>query len=143
MIRQAGFSVRENRIVEEFICGSAPAGVRPGFCRLLDRIESGDVLGMTRLDRLGRNAMDISQTAERLAEEGVRVHCLALDGVDLTNSAGRMTMQVIGSVAEFERDLLIERIRAGLMHAPCGEEASGTAVLPQTKTETVDTGPAG
>jgi DNA invertase Pin-like site-specific DNA recombinase len=46
-----------------------------------------------------------------------RVHCLALGGVDLTNSAGRMTMQVIAAVAEFERNLLIERTQAGLSRA--------------------------
>lgn len=116
-IRQAGFDVRPARLVEECISGSAPASERPGFCRLLDRMEAGDVLVVTRLDRLGRNAMDVRHTVERLAEAGIRVHCLALGGVDLTSSAGRMTMQVIGAVAEFERDLLIERTRAGIMRA--------------------------
>jgi putative DNA-invertase from lambdoid prophage Rac len=48
---------------------------------------------------------------------GVRVHCLALGGVDLTSPAGRMTMQVINAVAEFEKDLLIERTRFGLARA--------------------------
>jgi hypothetical protein len=43
-----------------------------------------------------------------LKKIGIRVHCLALGGVDLTSSAGKMTMGVINSVAQFERDLLIE-----------------------------------
>jgi putative DNA-invertase from lambdoid prophage Rac len=116
-IRQAGFAVRGNRIIEECISGSVSAGERPGFCRLLDRMEEGDILVVTRLDRLGRNAMDVRATVERLAGEGIRVHCLALGGVDLTSSAGRMTMQVIGAVAEFERDLLIERTQAGIERA--------------------------
>lgn len=116
-IKQAGFDVRPARIVEECISGSAPASERAGFCRLLDRMENGDVLVVTRLDRLGRNAMDVRHTVEGLAEAGIRVHCLALGGVDLTSSAGRMTMQVIGAVAEFERDLLIERTQAGIMRA--------------------------
>jgi len=51
---------------------------------------------------------------ESLAALGVRVHCLALGGVDLTSAAGKMTMQVIAAVAEFERDLLVERTQAGL-----------------------------
>ena len=52
-----------------------------------------------------------------MAEDGIKVHCLALGGVDLTSSAGRMTMSVINAVAEFERDLLIERTQAGLRRA--------------------------
>ena len=56
-------------------------------------------------------------TVERLAALGVRVHCLALGGVDLTSPAGRMTMGVVNAVAEFERDLLIERTHAGLERA--------------------------
>ena len=62
---------------------------------------------VTKLDRLGRNAMDVRATVEELAASGVRVHCLALGGVDLTSAAGKMTMQVLNAVAEFERDLLI------------------------------------
>jgi putative DNA-invertase from lambdoid prophage Rac len=72
----------------------------------------GDVLVVTKLDRLGWNAMDVRLTVEKLAGEGVRVHCLALGGVDLTSAAGKMTMGVISAVAEFERDLLIERTQA-------------------------------
>ena len=72
---------------------------------------------VTKLDRLGRNAMDVRATVEQLDKLGVRVHCLALGGVDLTSPAGKMTMQVIAAVAEFERDLLIERTQAGLERA--------------------------
>jgi hypothetical protein len=71
----------------------------------------------TELDRLGRNAMDVRQTVEHLAANSIRVHCLALGGVDLTSPAGKMTMQVLGAVAEFERDLLIERTQQGLKRA--------------------------
>lgn len=75
------------------------------------------MLIVTKLDRLGRNAMDVRQTAEHLATNGIRVHCLALGGVDLTSAAGKMTMQVLSAVAEFERDLLIERTHAGINRA--------------------------
>jgi putative DNA-invertase from lambdoid prophage Rac len=53
----------------------------------------------------------------KLEEIGIRVHCLALGGVDLTSSAGKMTMNVINAVAQFERDLLIERTQSGLARA--------------------------
>jgi len=116
-VRAAGFDVQASRVVEETISGSIAATERPGFQRLLDKMESGDVLIVTKLDRLGRNAMDVRQTVEHLATNGIRVHCLALGGVDLTSAAGKMTMQVLGAVAEFERDLLIERTQAGLARA--------------------------
>lgn len=116
-IAQAGFAVTQARTIAETISGSVAAPERPGFAKLRERMESGDVLIVTKLDRLGRNAMDVRQTVEALAAQGVRVHCLALGGVDLTSPAGKMTMQVIAAVAEFERDLLIERTQSGMARA--------------------------
>ena len=116
-IASAGFEVTPQRTISETISGSVAASERKGFRKLLDKLESGDVLVVTKLDRLGRNAMDVRVTVEALTELGVRVHCLALGGVDLTSAAGKMTMGVIAAVAEFERDLLIERTQAGLARA--------------------------
>lgn len=116
-IEAAGFKVEAYRIIEEHISGSVAASDRPGFSRLLDRMEHGDVLIVTKLYRLGRNAIDIRKTVEKLSELNIRVHCLALGGVDLTSPAGKMTMQVISAVAEFERDLLVERTHAGIARA--------------------------
>lgn len=124
-IEAAGFAIDPKRIVVETVSGSIAAMERKGFARLLDRLESGDVLIVTKLDRLGRNAMDLRATVERLAAEGVRVHCLALGGVDLTSAAGKMTMGVIAAVAEFERDLLIERTQSGLARAKAAGKVLG------------------
>jgi putative DNA-invertase from lambdoid prophage Rac len=124
-IAAAGFAVEPRRVITETISGSVAASQRPGFRRLLDRLESGDVLVVTKLDRLGRNAMDVRATVDALAAIGVRVHCLALGGTDLTSSAGRMTMQVIAAVAEFERDLLVERTQAGLGRAKAAGRSIG------------------
>ena len=116
-IATAGFTVQKGRAITETVSGSVPAMERKGFLALLNKLELADVLIVTKLDRLGRNAMDVRATVERLAAIGVRVHCLALGGVDLTSPAGRMTMGVIAAVAEFERDLLIERTQSGLTRA--------------------------
>lgn len=89
------------------------------------RLEEGDVLVVTKLDRLGRNAMDVRATVDALAVDGVRVYCLALGGMDLTSPAGKMTMGVINAVAEFERDLLIERTQAGLARAKAEGKSLG------------------
>ncbi len=116
-ITNAGFSLTPQRTITETVSGSVTAIERKGFGRLLNKLESGDVLVVTKLDRLGRNAMDVRATVETLTSLGVRVICLALGGVDLTSSAGKMTMQVVNAMAEFERDLLIERTQAGLARA--------------------------
>jgi putative DNA-invertase from lambdoid prophage Rac len=116
-IAAAGFAVAPHRVVAETVSGSEAIARRREFGRLLDRLEAGDVLVVTRLDRLGRDAIDVAGTVARLEGMGVRVHCLALGGVDLTSSAGRMTMGVINAVAQFERDLLIERTQSGLARA--------------------------
>ncbi|MGV0126935.1 recombinase family protein [Burkholderia gladioli] len=124
-IEAAGFSVDKRRVITESISGSVSADQRPGFAELLLKMEEGDVLIVTKLDRLGRNAMDVRATVEALARRGIRIHCLALGGVDLTSAAGRMTMQVLNAVAEFERDLLIERTQAGIARARADGKAMG------------------
>ncbi len=124
-IEGAGFAIDPKRIVAETVSGSVAAVERKGFSKLLDRMEAGDVLIVTKLDRLGRSALDVRNTIDRLAAEGIRVHCLALGGVDLTSAAGRMTMSVIIAVAEFERDLLIERTQAGLQRAKAAGKTLG------------------
>ena len=131
-IKAAGFKVEPRRVVTETVSGNVATSQRRGFTRLLDRLEPGDVLVVTKLDRLGRNVMDVGSTVAKLAELAVRVHCLALGGVDLTSSTGKLTMNVINAVAEFERDLLIERIQAGLSRAKAEGKTLGR---PQSLTD--------
>jgi putative DNA-invertase from lambdoid prophage Rac len=116
-IKAAGFDVDKRRVIEETVSGGVAASQRPGFARLADRLEAGDVLVVTKLDRLGRNVIDVRQTVDALAERNVKVHCLALGGADLTSAAGKMIMSVLGAIAEFERDLLRERTAAGIERA--------------------------
>lgn len=136
-IAAAGFAVDQKRVIAETVSGSVAAMERAGFTKLVDRLEAGDVLIVTKLDRLGRNAMDVRATVERLAADGVRVHCLALGGVDLTSAAGKMTMGVIAAVAEFERDLLVERTQAGLTRAKAQGKTLGrpSALSPHQQDE--------
>ena len=133
-IAQAGFQITKSRTITETVSGSVAANERAGFRKLLDKLESDDVLVVTKLDRLGRNAMDVRATVDSLAGMGVRVHCLALGGVDLTSPAGKMTMGVIAAVAEFERDLLIERTLSGQARA----REAGTHMGRPAKTSEAD-----
>jgi putative DNA-invertase from lambdoid prophage Rac len=124
-IEVAGFRIEPRRVVSETISGSSAIEQRPGFMKLMDRLERDDVLIVTKMDRLGRNAIDVATIVEKMASIGVRVYCLALGGVDLASPAGRMTMGVINHVAQFERDLLIERTQAGLERARAGGSTLG------------------
>lgn len=116
-ISAAGFVVEPHRIHVESISGKTSAFERPVFKQLVSKLESGDVLIVTKLDRLGRSTPDVLSTVSSLAFAGVKIHCLALGGMDLTSPAGKMTMSVLAAVAEFERDLLVERTQAGLARA--------------------------
>lgn len=113
-IEAAGFQIEPRRIVAETVLGSTAIAQRRGFSRLMDRSESGDILIVTKLDRLGRDTIDVSTTVKLLAQIGVKAYRLALGGADLNSSSGTMTMQVLNAVARFEQDLLIERTQSGL-----------------------------
>ncbi len=116
-IAQAGYQIEERRYVEEKVSGSVPALQRPGFARLLDRIEAGDTVVVTKLDRLGRDSIDVQQTVKLFQGRGVRLVVLQLGNLDLTSSAGELMVKMLAAVADFERDLIIERTQAGLARA--------------------------
>ncbi len=125
----AGFKIEPQRIIEEKVSGSTCATQRTGFAKLLERMEAGDILVVTKLDRLGRDTIDLMQTVQQLEHKGIKVHCLALGGVDLTSAAGKMTMGVLAAVAQFERDQLIERTQAGLARAKAEGVTLGRPVV--------------
>ena len=117
-IEQAGFQgIGPRRVVAETVSGSVSAMQREGFASLVSKLEGGDVLVVTRMDRLGRNVSDVLNTVEMLGGLGVRVHCIQLGGMDLTSSTGKLTMGILAHVAAFERELLVERTQAGLTRA--------------------------
>ena len=72
---------------------------------------------VSKLDRLGRDAIDVLQTVRHLGDGGVRVVVLQLGNTDLTSPAGKLLLSMLAAVAELERDLLVERTQAGLARA--------------------------
>jgi putative DNA-invertase from lambdoid prophage Rac len=135
-IKSAGFRLPDYRLVSETVSGSVAAMQRPQFKRLVDRLEPGDILVVTKLDRLGRDAIDVSTTVADLADIRVRVYCLALGGTDLTSSSGQLTMNVLNAVAQFERDLLRERTHAGLEAAKAKGKRLGRPPVLSPESET-------
>jgi DNA invertase Pin-like site-specific DNA recombinase len=105
---------------DEGVSGSMQASARPEFRKLLETLEkaNGDrQLIVTKLDRLGRDTIDILSTVRKLEDRGVGVIVLQLGKLDLTSAAGKMTLGVLSAVAEMERDLIRERTRTGLERA--------------------------
>src|ERR671914_1917590 len=89
---------------------------RPGLINALDHLRSGDTLVVWRLDRLGRSLPHLIETVTALAGRGVGFKSLT-ESIDTTNTGGRLIFHIFGALAEFERDLIRERTRAGLTAA--------------------------
>jgi DNA invertase Pin-like site-specific DNA recombinase len=99
------------------ISGKTTAMQRPQFSRLLDKIRDGETLVVSKLDRLGRDAVDVLQTVQMLASRQIRVIVHQLGQTDLTSAAGKLLLTMLAAVAAMERDLLVERTQAGLQRA--------------------------
>lgn len=117
-ITSRGYAVEPHRVVEEQCSGSTPAMSRPLFKNLVDnKLEHGDTLVVLKLDRLGRDNIDVQQTIALLIERGVKVVSLDLPVSDLASSEGKLMLQLFSVFAEFERNRLIERTQEGLKRA--------------------------
>jgi DNA invertase Pin-like site-specific DNA recombinase len=87
---------------------------RPELHKMLDQLRSGDTLIVWKLDRLSRSLKDLLTILERVSAAGAKFRSLT---IDTSGPAGRMLMQMVGSFAEFEREMIRERTRAGLLEA--------------------------
>jgi DNA invertase Pin-like site-specific DNA recombinase len=81
---------------------------RPGLADLIVYVREGDTVVVWKLDRLGRNMLHILQTVKALTDRGVTL-VSTTDGIDSSTAAGRMMIGVLGSLAEYERELVRER----------------------------------
>lgn len=86
---------------------------RPVLHRMLDQLRKGDVVVVWKLDRLSRSLKDLLVIMERIKQAGAGFKSLT-EAIDTTTPAGRMMMQMVGSFAEFEREMIRERTKAGL-----------------------------
>ncbi|MDI1390350.1 recombinase family protein [Escherichia coli] len=86
---------------------------RPGLKRALRRLRAGDVLVVWKLDRLGRSVRDLITLVSELQARGVNFRSLT-DSIDTSTPAGRFFFHVMGALAEMERELIVERTKAGL-----------------------------
>lgn len=102
------------KIYSDTLSGAKPE--RPGLSAAIDYMRSEDSLVVTRLDRLGRSALDILRTVQDLDSRGIRIEALDTQ-LDTRTRAGKLVLSVLASMAEFERNLIVERTFEGLAHA--------------------------
>jgi DNA invertase Pin-like site-specific DNA recombinase len=113
------------RIFAETVSGSRRE--RPELDALLDYIRSGDVLVIAKLDRLGRSLHHLLDTIADLDAKGIGLRSLN-EGIDTTTSTGRLLLHILGAIAQFERDLIIERTNVGLSAARARGRVGGRPI---------------
>lgn len=117
-IRQAGYDVPDNRVVSETVSGGVQAMKRKGFADMvIHKLENGDKLVVLKLDRLGRDNIDVQQTISMLVEKGIDVVSLDLPVSNLASAEGKLMLQMFSAFAEFEKSRIVERTKEGLERA--------------------------
>ncbi|MBB4064232.1 recombinase family protein [Gellertiella hungarica] len=109
---------------------------RPELERALEYAREGDVFVVTKLDRLARSMPDLVRIRDTLQAKGVTLKILAL-GIDTSTPTGKLMMNLLGSIAEFERDIMLERQREGIAKAKEEGKYKGRAPTAQRKAEDV------
>jgi DNA invertase Pin-like site-specific DNA recombinase len=102
------------RIYEEKASGAKAE--RPELMRLLDNTREGDVIIVWKLDRLARSLRQLIDTTVLLNQRGVELHSLT-ENINTTTPSGKLTFHIFAALAEFERDILRQRVNAGLKAA--------------------------
>lgn len=97
---------------------------RPELEKVLDTLRPGDQLVVTKLDRLARSVVDLGNILERITEAGASVRIENL-GVDTSTATGKLMLNVLGSVAQFEREMMLERQREGIAKAKAEGKYTG------------------
>jgi len=117
----AADGVQQRDIFADVTSGSKTAVTRPGMRRLLDHAETGDTVVVWRIDRLGRSLIDVLNTVNGLRDSGIAVRSIS-DGIDPATSTGRLMLNMLATLAEYERELIVERVNAGI----AASRAAGT-----------------
>ncbi len=108
--------VQKRDVFADVTSGSKTAAERPGMKKLLSYAEPGDTVVVWRVDRLGRSLIDVLNTVTLLRERDVAVRSVS-DGIDPATSTGRLMLNMLATLAEYERELIVERVTAGITAA--------------------------
>ncbi|MDX7828070.1 recombinase family protein [Aeromonas caviae] len=100
-----------NKVFKEKVSGASDD--RPQLTLLLDYVKEGDVVMVTKLDRLARNTRHLLEISEYLQHKQVALRILNL-GIDTSTPTGKLMLTMIGAIATFERELMLERQAEGI-----------------------------
>ena len=123
------------KIYEEQV-SSVDVKAREQLTAALDFARDGDTLVVTRMDRLARSVTHLMQILDDLNQKGANLRILGL-GIDTGNSTGKLILTVLGGIAEFERDIMLERQREGIAKAKAAGKYKGRKPTAQAKSKEV------
>lgn len=118
---------------------SSVSGDRPQLTAALDFVRQGDTLVVTKPDRLARSTADLLAIVSRLEGKGVALRVLSMGGqtVDTTTATGKLMLTMLGAIAAFERDLMLERQKEGIAKAKGEGKYTGRAPTARAKSAEV------
>ncbi len=122
-----GAGVQRRDVFADVTSGSRAGIERSGMKKLLDYADAGDTVVVWRVDRLGRSLTDVLNTVNLLRERGVLVRSIS-DGIDPATSSGRMMLNMMATLAEYERELIVERVNDGIVAAGQSGTRSGRSL---------------
>lgn len=120
--------VQRRDVFADVTSGSRAAIDRPGMKKLLDYAEVGDTVVVWRVDRLGRSLIDVLNTVNLLQGRGVELRSVS-DGIDPSTTTGRLMLNMLATLADYERELITERVNAGIAAAKAGGTRFGRPVV--------------
>jgi DNA invertase Pin-like site-specific DNA recombinase len=115
---------------------TSSVGPRPQLDAALDYLRDGDQLVCTKADRLARSVMDLCTIVKRIEAKGATLRILAMN-LDTSTPTGRLMLNVIGSVAQFEREVMLERQREGIAKAKGEGRYKGRAPTARAKAKDI------
>jgi DNA invertase Pin-like site-specific DNA recombinase len=119
--QDAGFEAQERDlkaagVQRMFSERTSAVGQRKALEEALDFAREGDAIVVTKLDRLARSVADLVRIVERLTKKGVGLRILAM-GIDTATPTGKLVLNVLGAIGQFEREVMLERQREGIANA--------------------------
>ena len=115
---------------------TSSVGVRTALRTAVEFCRDGDILAVTKLDRLARSVRHLGEIVEELEGKGVGLRILDL-GLDTSNATGKLMLNVLGGVAEFEREIMLERQREGIAKAKAEGKYKGRKPTAMARAEEV------
>ncbi|WP_253905201.1 recombinase family protein [Arthrobacter sp. H14] len=138
MLFPVDFGVEEKYIFIDHLSGAKQARERPAMKDLLKYARGGDEIIVWRIDRLGRSLIDVLNTVHEMTSRDIGLRSL-IDGVDPSSAQGRLQLGLLATLAEYERELINERVRFGVQAAQArGVKFGQKPVDPETVADKVD-----